>query len=153
MVECDFDRTKLTKVEFSGTRLVKSRFSGELREVIFQARAFSFPNEPPNTMDGVDFSKASLRWCDFRQLDLDRVVPPPEGEHVIVRTFPKFLDIAIARYRSTVPCRKAVAILEHMKKWLGPRQQIGFFHTDDLAEFLPPGEVDDFRILAASISL
>jgi hypothetical protein len=43
------------------------------------------PEDPePNPMEDVDFSAAELHWVEFRNLVLDRVRWPGDGNHVVI---------------------------------------------------------------------
>ena len=149
MIRCTFDKTNLRKVEFSGTQLTQCVFRGLLREVIFHAHCFNSPHAPPNRMVAVDLSQAQLRWCDFRELDLDTVIPPSQKDHVIVRELSGFLRLALPRYERLAPSPEVAAVLGHVAKWKGPNQRIAIFHRKDLAEMLDHEELAVFESMAS----
>jgi uncharacterized protein YjbI with pentapeptide repeats len=132
---CTFDNANLTKVDFQGSRFSRCVFCGELREVLFYDRAFRGEGFPHNTMEGVDFQGASLRWVEFRRLNLDRVRFPADSEHFVLPNYSETLDYALALLREDdVLSRRIRAYLEFRRKWVGPKQMVGVFNRLDLLE-------------------
>lgn len=84
-------------------------------------------------MEDVDFSKAQLRWVEFRHLNLDRVHLPEDENHILVRNYGCVLRKALeAARKSEHPSSKAlVAVLGNRLKWIGPKQEIGVFNRMD----------------------
>jgi hypothetical protein len=89
-------------------------------------------------MRNVDFSRARLRWCSFRGLDLDTVIFPQDDEHIVLRNFPQVLDILLERLgdRPGAGWKGLSTVLADQKRWLGPHQMVGMFNTTDLGEMV-----------------
>jgi hypothetical protein len=133
----------LDKVEFGGSSFLDCRFAGEVREVIFYRRTLQAEELPDNEMKRVDFSNARLRWTAFRDLNLDTVLFPNDGEHLILRRFPRVLATLIRDLESKPErgWQAFVAVLRDYQKWLGPAQDIGVINTLDLAEVVGPDDL------------
>lgn len=131
--DCDFSYARLDKVEFDSSGFIRCRFAGELREVIFYDRGFK--RTELNPMEDVDFSKAQLRWVEFRRLNLDRVALPEDDEHLKVRNYRCVLQKALNSAVGESPeARRVTVLLRHRLKWIGPQQEIGIFNRLDLRE-------------------
>lgn len=147
-VDCDFLNAKLDKIDFQSSSFIRCRFAGVVREVIFYDNAFDPKKPDPNPMEDVDFSKATLRWVEFRRLNLDRVRLPRDENHLVVNNYRCVLDKAIAlaagmedtRYRRSID-----AILRHRLKWIGPQQDVGIFSRLDFRESGGP-EGEEFAV-------
>lgn len=139
-IDCDFSYARLDKVEFDSSGFIRCRFAGEVREVIFYDRGFKSPKPNPNPMEDVDFSKAQLRWCAFRRLNLDRVLLPRDRHHLIVRNYRCVLEKAIAELEDhqSLTGRGLKRVLENDLKWIGPQQEIGVFNDLDFLEAWGP---------------
>jgi hypothetical protein len=126
----------LDKVEFGSTIFLRCRFAGVLREVIFSDHGFRTGKRDPNPMEDIDFSAATLRWVECRGLNLDRVRWPTDDDHIVVRHLPCVLDRAVEMLaQDASPDSRALrAIIDHYRKWLGPRQDVGVFNRQDLQE-------------------
>jgi uncharacterized protein YjbI with pentapeptide repeats len=135
-VDCKFNRAKLDKVDFQSSTFTDCSFEGELREVLFYRRGFEGELFPPNEMKRVDFSRAKLRWSEFRGLDLDDVSFPADEDHIVIENFPETLDrlLAFFRGRPDLGSRRLFRSLELHKKWLGSRQKVGVLNKHDLIE-------------------
>lgn len=72
-IDCDFSDAKLEKIDFESSGFIRCRFAGELREVVFWDHGFKTGKPDPNPTEDVDFSRAKLRWVEFRRLNLDCV--------------------------------------------------------------------------------
>lgn len=145
-IGCTFDNANLLKVDFQGSRFTRCVFRGELHEVMFYDRAFRGERFPPNTMEDVDFTGASLHSVEFRRLNLDRVRFPADSEHLLLSNYPAALDYAMAQLQGEdVSSRMARAYLEFSRKWVGPQQKVGIFNRLDLVEFL--GEDDSAELV------
>jgi uncharacterized protein YjbI with pentapeptide repeats len=132
---CTFDNANLLKVDFQGSRFVQCVFRGELREVMFYDRAFRGEGFPPNMMEDVDLSGASLRSVEFRRLNLDHVKFPADSEHLMLSNYPVALDYGLAQLREDdVLSRRMRGYLEFRRKWIGPKQTVGVFNRLDLLE-------------------
>lgn len=132
-IDCDFSHARLDKIDFQSSSFIRCRFAGEVREVIFYDLAFKSKKPDPNPMEDVDFSKAELRWVEFRHLDLDRVRLPEDENHIVLKNYGCVLRRALAAARqSERPSSRALtAVLENRLKWIGPRQEIGVFNRLD----------------------
>ena len=134
-IDCDFSHAILVKNEFSGTSFVRCRFAGLLREVIFHATSFVVPEAGRGRFEDVDFSEAQLRWCDFRGIDLDRVIFPSDDDHVIVTDLRCALTKTLAAYPAPPPAiRGVLAVLRHTLKWASEPQRRTVFNTRDFVE-------------------
>lgn len=134
MVECIFVDTKLAKVDFHGTVFENCIFSGELNEVLFYRYNFRGEAYPPNEMKGVDFRHATLRYVEFRELDMNDVKWPEDSEHIILKNYKASLDkmLNALKLRSDVSSRRLTAILGMMRKWAGPNQAQGILSKAEL---------------------
>ena len=82
---CDFSAAKIDKVEFRQCEFLDCRFSGKMRDVIFDGRA-TIDAAAPGPMRRVDFAEAALDLCDFKGYEFLDVVPPRDPEvHVVTR--------------------------------------------------------------------
>ena len=124
---CLFCNTKLENVNFGTSTFVNCHFQGELREVIFwRSDLFSrqFPEDafPPNEMQDIDFSRAKLRWVEFRGLSLKQVHFPVDPDHVIIQNGPTVLDklIDTLKKQGDKTARILVAAFEVERKWAAP---------------------------------
>lgn len=144
--DCDFAGAKLVKTEFGGSRFVRCRFSGLLREVIFQARDLRHREVEPNTMEDVDFSQAQLRWVEFHHLDLDRVTFPQDARHLVVRNWRCVLEHCLAKLGDdqSQEARSFRVLLESMAKHAGPHQDVGLFNLDDFHDCGGSDEEEQF---------
>ena len=132
-VDCDFSNAKISHVDFGSTGFVRCRFAGELRKVIFWDHGFETGKLEPNTMEDVDFSKARFREVEFRRLDLDRVLLPTSGDHVVIRSYrcvlEKALQVLAKDDHPSAPVLEAY--LEVCARWVGPQQFVGVFARRD----------------------
>jgi hypothetical protein len=135
-VGCKFKDTRLDKVEFEGSAFVDCSFEGEVRNVIFSKRGFQLERFPPNEMINVDFRRAQLRWTEFRNLDLDRVLFPSDDDHIIVQNWPYVLSRLIGFFgrRKDDTSKGYTGFFEHERKWLGSKQKVGILNRGDLCE-------------------
>jgi uncharacterized protein YjbI with pentapeptide repeats len=135
-VECTFKDTRLDKVDFQTTVFRDCVFEGELLEVLFYRTGFRGESYPPNNMERVDFSRAKLRFVEFRGLDLDQVQLPAGDDHIVLRPYREILDRLIRGFSGkTDPMSKGLAGNFQFKlKWAGPRQVQGVLNKKDLLE-------------------
>jgi uncharacterized protein YjbI with pentapeptide repeats len=82
--DCDFSGAKLAKVKFEQCTLARCRFSGELREVVFDGRDLT-DRPAPAEMDKVDFSGATFRQVEFLGFDLESVTLPDDPDVRLLR--------------------------------------------------------------------
>src|ERR1017187_7593352 len=124
---CLFRRTRLEKTNFQGTNFADCRFEGEVRDVIFNRLAYKGEEFPPNEMVSVDFSRAQLRYVDFRGLTMDRVLLPQDKEHVVLKNYAYAMDkiLGVLREQEDSTAKKLVFVLENSRKWVVPNQVQG----------------------------
>lgn len=135
-VGCTFKDTRLDKVDFQTSTFTECKFEGELREVLFYRRGFKGEAFPVNEMTDVDFSRAELRWVEFRGLDMETVRFPEDDDHFIVDDYPRVLDrlLETVKGRNDVASKRLTAVLSNRRKWVGAKQQRGVFNKNDLLE-------------------
>jgi len=133
---CLFRNSKIEDVNFQTTRFSDCPFEGRIVRVLFYRRGFRGEEFPPNEMANVDFSNATLRWVEFRELDLDRVTLPNNSEHILIQSYPAVLDRMIAALGTEggLSSRRLAAVFEHDRKWAGPNQVQGVLNVQDLIE-------------------
>ncbi len=135
-VACTFKNTKLDKVDFQTTVFKDCVFEGELCEVLFYRTGFRGEKYPPNEMKGVDFSRAKLRFVEFRGLDLEDVRLPVDDDHILLKPYRDILERLIQTFAGkTDKVSKALTGNFQFKlKWAGPRQVQGVVNKNDLLE-------------------
>jgi uncharacterized protein YjbI with pentapeptide repeats len=141
--ECVFKNSRLKNINFDSSCFTDCTFEGELREVIFNRVSPSDDGPfPPNDMRGVDFSKARLRWVEFRGIELDDVRLPADPDHIIIeRDFRGMIDwILEATSREEDDVAKVINVLaRHHRSRGAPNQKRGLLvHMKDLADFVGP---------------
>jgi len=145
--ECRFDRCKLAKVDFQGSTFSDCTFTGDLSEVLFYRFAHDGQHLPPNEMRHVDLSKARLQLVEFRGLDMDTVVWPEDGDHVVARNYRQLLECmtAEASRHSEIAGKQLAAILRLKAKWAGPNQESGIFGIRDFETLGGDALLAEFR--------
>jgi uncharacterized protein YjbI with pentapeptide repeats len=153
MIACNFDHTRLDKVDFQGTVFVDCVFAGELNEVQFFRHKFRGEALPPNEMKGVDLRRADLYYCEFRKLDMDDVRWPEDDAHILVKEYKATLDLLLERLegRQDKTSRSLRAMLEFRQKWAGENQQEGVFNKRELIEWGGEELVAEFLALIPAI--
>jgi uncharacterized protein YjbI with pentapeptide repeats len=138
--DCDFSFAKLYKIDFQSSSFIRCRFAGELREVIFYDHGFKTGKPSPNPMLDVDFRKATLRWVEFRRLNLDRVSLPLDENHIVVRHYRCALNQVFEKLnvRQEPYALGLRGIIKNRLKWIGPEQKTGIFCCLDFRELLGP---------------
>jgi uncharacterized protein YjbI with pentapeptide repeats len=133
---CLFKDTSLVGVNFQGSTFSHCTFEGEVHDVIFNRNAFRREDLPANTMDHIDFTKARLRFVDFRNLKLDHVSFPNDSEHLVLTDYHRVLGRAISRLREVDdPIAKRLAsFLSNGFKWTIEDQAQGILNMADLRE-------------------
>jgi hypothetical protein len=134
--ECTFRSTRLDNVNFQGSIFEDCTFEGELKEVCFNRTGFGAEKLSPNDMVRVDFSRASLRSVEFRNLDLNEVRFPTDEEHIVLNNYPRMLDIVLQKLQTQdgMTSKKLAAYLGVYRRWAGPRQQRGSLNKNELLE-------------------
>ncbi|MDE2125350.1 MAG: pentapeptide repeat-containing protein [Armatimonadetes bacterium] len=135
-VNCLFSDTRLTRVHFRGSNFTDCVFDGELREVIFSRDGLYPGKYPPNEMINVDLRKAQLRWCEFRSLDMDRVLYPEDDEHVVIDEYSGTLERLIAHLESDggAAAGGLAAAYKNKLRWSGRHQRYGVLNRRDAAD-------------------
>lgn len=136
-IDCDFSFARIANIDFGSTSFVRCRFAGEIREVQFWDRGLETGKSDPNPMEDVDFSGATLRFVEFRRLNLDRVVLPTSPDHLIIRGYRCVLEHALRELEHD-PSNQAKGLSGALAvefKWTPPSRDVGIFHRDDLAEY------------------
>jgi len=108
-MSCTFDKTKLSRVDFSASNFVDCRFVGKLKTVWFN-KYYRFPKDeemfgkaPTNDMRNVDFTHAALWDVMFTGgLDLSTIKLPADGSHMLVKRFDLVME-RIARELDVFP--------------------------------------------------
>jgi hypothetical protein len=97
-------------------------------------------------MVGVDFTRAKLRFVEFRGLDLEDVRFPADQDHIVLNDYPKTLDrlIQVFEAQSDVASKKLTAYLRVLRKWAGPKQRRGIVNKYDLIELVGDGGLKRF---------
>ena len=147
-VDCSFGNAKLRRVDFEGSRHTRSQFAGLLDDCEFRALPKGVKRgKAKNTMEGVDFGGATVRFTGFHKLDLTSCALPLSSDHL------KFDDCGLfavrvleAISRSGKPHVILRALMERTRDYAlpgggGP----GFRHRLDLGE--TPEEVNDAEAL------
>jgi uncharacterized protein YjbI with pentapeptide repeats len=137
LVDCDFSHARIIDVDFGSSSFIRCRFAGEMRDVIFWDHGFDTGKPDPNLMEDVDFSAATLRFVEFRRLDLNRVVLPTSPDHLVIRGYRCVLEQALRELKDD-PSKKAIGLRGALGvefKWASPSREVGIFHRDDLAEY------------------
>lgn len=132
-VDCDFLDTRLDKLNFESSKFSQCRFSGTLREVIFDGRTLKAGQVQANVMEDVDFSRANFEFVEFRGLDLDEVSLPDDPGLRIVENYPCVLDRAIAELseRDDSSARRIRGYLKGERGSLVVGQRRGLFNRHD----------------------
>ncbi len=142
--KCSFRNTRLEKLDFQTSTFVDCVFEGELRDVLFYARAFEGDELPENQMMNVDFSRAKLHFVSFRGLTLECVKFPDDAEHILIKSPAKVVDDLVGKLRAQgdQTAMKLAAFLSIGRKWVARNQTYKVVNTTDLTETVGPGGVD-----------
>jgi uncharacterized protein YjbI with pentapeptide repeats len=97
--DCDFSGAKLAKVKFGQCALTRCRFSGVLRETVFDGRELSDVPAPPPAED-VDFSDAVFEEVEFMGFDFSRVILPRDPNVRLVRRYRCVAERVLAAVQS-----------------------------------------------------
>jgi hypothetical protein len=87
-------------------------------------------------MTDVDFTRAKLRWVEFRGLDMETVRFPADSDHLVVKDYPRTLVRLSQEFdgRTDIPSRRLANYFGMDRKWAGPKQSRGVFNKNDLLE-------------------
>jgi hypothetical protein len=148
--DCDLSNARLDHVEFGGCTFVRCRFAGLLDEVTFAGSPFDAEpgSGPSGALREVDLSRAVLRIVEFRDIPMDGVIPPADGEsQVVVGHRPCVVRGALARLkdRDDALTHHLRIVLEVGARDLDERGQLGVWAMDEL------GETDEQRRFAADL--
>jgi uncharacterized protein YjbI with pentapeptide repeats len=132
---CQFARSQLDDVDFQGSRFSACGFSGQLRRTRFADFGFGSENQPPNEMHNVDFSAASLRWAEFKRLDLSRCTLPQDEWHVVIPEVHTFLLKAVECLdRGNEAFERELRLILEMQRRDSPRTGVGVLNRQDFYE-------------------
>ena len=133
--DCSFLDCNLRRVEFEGAVFRRCVFAGRLEEVTFQRYMFRGERLPPNCMEDVDLSRATLRMVDFRNADLEQVRWPVGNDYVVVHDVRAALQkgVSFLSRRQDLAARVMASLLQHQLKWTGESQKTGLINRADLA--------------------
>lgn len=136
IVDCSFRNANLKGVNFNGSLLERVVFEGPLVEVIFCRRPTRTDATTENRMIDVDFRKASFKYVEFIDLDMDRVHWPEAADHYVVTNYPKFLDLMISTWgsRNDNPALALSGIAMHIRKRCSPGRKVGVFSRAQLVD-------------------
>ena len=132
-IDCDFSNARLVKVDFDASGFMRCRFAGLLEEIQFYDRDLRGQKRDRNPMEDVDFSQAELRWVEFRNLDLQKVMLPEDDRHVRLTHYRCVLEKAISACEAAGQ-RGLRGYFESELKWCPPGREIGIFNKRDLQE-------------------
>jgi uncharacterized protein YjbI with pentapeptide repeats len=135
--DCDFSDAALAKIEFDCTTFTACKFRGLLREVTFHGDAFGYERTDHNALNGVDLSRAELRWVDFRKLNLEGVKFPQDEDHVVISRYKCVLKRGLKQLSADEsPIVKTLrSDFEYGAKWAGPSQRVQVINRRDLLEY------------------
>lgn len=152
LTDCDFTMAKLLKTEFWGCELVRCRFEGELREVIFHRHSHMVPHRRvpmEGRFEDVDLRNTSLRWCEFRGLDLDGLLLPEDDNHIVLDDYQARLTRAAERLSGMDDSDFDVGIARRfVERDQAPGVRRGLVNRQDLAEVSPGFEEFFLGLLA-----
>jgi uncharacterized protein YjbI with pentapeptide repeats len=148
--DCDFSGARLENLDFQSSAFVRCRFAGQLSNVMFYRRGFRCEAFPPNDMEDVDFSSATLRDVDFRGLDLERVILPVNARYLRVPndavTF-RFLTEMMEARGDSGSASIAETLRAH-RRWADSGQEHFSLNIGYLVEF---GGTDAFEALRRAL--
>jgi uncharacterized protein YjbI with pentapeptide repeats len=138
LVDCDFGEARLDAVEFRACELIRCRFAGLLDEVRFLADP-SVDIEKPDfgRFEDVDFSRATLRIVEFRDLSLSEATFPAESdEQVVVRHYPCVVRRAVELLDDDLSAdvRRLRSTMRVGKQLLDESREVGVWHVDELGD-------------------
>ena len=136
MRDCKFTRAQLETINFEGTGFVRCVFEGPLRDVVFNRYGVLGETYEQNEMRNVDLSRATLRFVQFRGLDMEHVSWPNGGHHLVVTDYRSVLERLIHHFRSRPDpaSQRGAEWLSIERKWMGPKQHTGIVNLADLRE-------------------
>lgn len=171
---CDFSGADLRNIStedgtFSQCLFVGSRWHGtqtlttvfekcdfrdaEISEVFFDGRGFGKRGPSglgKNKLEGCDFSTAKLYGTSFLAIDFRNVIPPVADRYVLVRDFPRRVEIATDRLAANGTRDAQWLALRFKSEFVAaralPADAVGMLDFGDLS-------TDDARLLAAVFEL
>ncbi|HEY2028897.1 MAG TPA: pentapeptide repeat-containing protein [Myxococcales bacterium] len=151
MEDCLFVDTKLQSVNFAGTEFIRCKFVGAMENVSFAATDVHRISR--NEMRDVDLSAATLKWVDFRKINMASVKWPTDERHLVVHNYRHVLA-ATAKHFESHRESDAAPLARWLKKQLekaGDDQQVGVINLDGI-KWLSPRFAEEFRLLATKLS-
>ncbi|MGE5719062.1 MAG: pentapeptide repeat-containing protein [Nocardioidaceae bacterium] len=145
--DCTFDDVRLAHVNFDGTRFVRTRFSGRLKEAIFDA-----PQDGDRFLDadGLDLREAQLDDTMILRYRSTGILLPRTTRFAVLESPAKQIPKAIKKLgkREDLIARQIRGILEdELHSAYRPGQHV-IINLDDVAE---PGFDEQFRDVLASV--
>jgi uncharacterized protein YjbI with pentapeptide repeats len=138
LVDCDFGDARLDHVEFRACEFVRCRFAGLLDEVRFLADPSVDLDKPDfGRFEDVDFSGATLRTVEFRDLSLEGATLPDESDdQVVVRHYPCVVRGAVDLLDEdfSPEVRRLRSTMRVEKQLLDESRDVGIWHVDELGD-------------------
>ncbi len=131
--DCDFSAAKLAKVKFGQCALTRCRFSGVLRETVFDGRELTGLPAPPPPED-VDFADAIFDQVEFMGFDLSRVILPRDPDVRLIRRYRCVAErvLSAVQQDSSLPARVIRAEFAHRLRMMrGPGEESNVFNRRD----------------------
>ncbi len=88
---CSFRNSRLRKLQLDGTVFKDCVFEGALDQLMFLKRSSRGPDLPENSMEGCDLSKCTLKFVEFRNMNLTNTRLPLGGVHIFLPRGPEDL--------------------------------------------------------------
>ncbi|MFC9425808.1 pentapeptide repeat-containing protein [Streptomyces sp. NPDC056987] len=133
--DCDFSYADVDQLDFRSACFRGCRFAGHLRGTVFWSLPPNSEATDHNLMARVDFRDATLRFVEFRGLDLRDVTLPHSNQYIKVAQYPCVMRLAPDRLRG-LPGRngnRAARLLERQTRWINSKRDVGIWHEEDLA--------------------
>lgn len=142
--DCDFSLARLDRVQFKRCLITGCRFSGHLKEVVFDGRVFDPAENEPNYYERIDMSGAIFQLVEFRGFNIDAVHLPNDPKLRILRNYPCILrkGIEILRDREDRPGRRVRAFLKNDARGIDKGFPLGLYNRADF-EFLGGEEMGE----------
>jgi uncharacterized protein YjbI with pentapeptide repeats len=138
LVDCDLGEARLDQVEFRACEFVRCRFAGLLDEVRFLADPSVDIDKPDfGRFEDVDFSGATLRTVEFRDLSLDGATLPDESEdQVVVHQYPCVVRRAVDLLDEDLSpeVRRLRSTMRVEQRLLDESRAVGIWHVDELGD-------------------
>jgi uncharacterized protein YjbI with pentapeptide repeats len=129
---CDFTAANLTKVKFEQCSLVRCRFSGAMREVVFDGRELDERPAPSPLLD-VDFADAVFDQVEFMGFGLDRVIVPKDPDVRLIRNYRCVVEHALATLKGdeSLPARMLRGEFQNRLRMMRAAEEDNVFNRRD----------------------